>query len=148
MSKKILEIYTDGACKGNPGPGGWAAILIWDGKIKEVCGFESDTTNNRMELMAAIEGLKQVKRQVKIKLHTDSQYLKKGMTEWINLWLHNNWNKGKVKNRDLWEELINLDNQFEIEWRWVKAHNGDEYNERADKLACKAIERYVNYAKE
>jgi ribonuclease HI len=142
VDEKFLEIYTDGACKGNPGPGGWGAILLWGDNVKEVSGFESVTTNNRMELMAAIEGLKQVTKSVKIKLYTDSQYLKKGMTEWISLWQHTNWNKGKVKNKDLWEELIELNKKFEIQWCWVKGHNGNKYNERADELACKAVQKY------
>lgn len=146
----MLEIYTDGACSGNPGPGGWAAILIWQGKKKGIKGFEANTTNNRMELRAAVEGLKAVKRDVKIVLYTDSQYLKRGMTEWINLWLKTNWNKGKVKNQDLWIQLHELNQKYSIEWKWIKAHNGHILNEEVDGLARLAIQEELNgklYAK-
>jgi ribonuclease HI len=137
--KKFIEIYTDGACFGNPGPGGWAAVLIWNGNLKEILGSENNTTNNKMELRAAIEALKVLKRKMPLKLYTDSLYLKKGITEWITLWLKNDWNKGKVKNKELWSELHELTKEFEIEWHWVKAHNGNKYNELADKLAKSAI---------
>lgn len=138
---KVLEIYADGACSGNPGPGGWGAILIWGDKIKEISGFEKETTNNRMELMAAIEALKQVKNpNVKIKLYTDSTYVMKGITSWIITWKKNNWNKGKVKNVDLWQTLDDISSKFNIEWYWVKGHNGNKYNEIADQLARNAIE--------
>lgn len=139
MNKKVVKVYTDGACRGNPGPGGWAAILLWNNTTKEIFGGEQDTTNNRMELKAAIEGLKAVKRPVKIEIYTDSEYLKNGMTVWIKSWLTNNWNKGKIKNIDLWQDLYNLSKQFEIEWHWIKSHNGNKYNELADKLARDAI---------
>ena len=145
---KELRIYTDGACKGNPGPGGWGAVLMWGDHIKKVAGFESNTTNNRMELIAAIEGLKQIKnKDLEIHLYTDSQYLKKGMTEWINMWLKNNWNNNKVKNQDLWLELNQLSKNLNIKWHWVKGHNGDYGNEMADELARDQIEeRYKNGA--
>jgi ribonuclease HI len=141
---KILEIYTDGACFGNPGPGGWAAVLIWGEHIKKVSGFDEDTTNNRMELLAAIKALESVKNpDVKIKLYTDSQYLKNGMTKWINTWIHTNWNRGKVKNVDLWMQLNDLKHKLNVEWHWVKAHNGLHYNEMVDKLAKSMIDNYL-----
>lgn len=145
MEKKFLEIYTDGACSGNPGPGGWGAVLLWDKHIKEISGFEENTTNNRMELLAAIEALKQIKKDVHIKLYTDSQYLKRGMTEWLKLWLHNNWNRGKVKNVDLWKQLAELDNNLKVQWCWVKGHSGNVYNEQADVLARNEIMRRTGY---
>ncbi len=137
--EKFLEIYCDGACSGNPGPGGWGAVLIWDDKLKKISGFEDNTTNNRMELKAAIESLKAIKRPVKLKLYTDSTYVQKGITEWIYAWKRNMWNKGKVKNVDLWQELDQIAAKFNIEWRWVKGHNGNKYNEMADELARQAI---------
>lgn len=139
MNERILQIYTDGACKGNPGPGGWGAILIWNDVTKEISGFDECTTNNRMEMTAAINALKEVKKAVRIKLYTDSQYLKNGITAWVKVWLKNGWNKGKVKNQDLWSELINVSQSQQIEWCWVKAHNGNYYNERVDKIASNAI---------
>jgi ribonuclease HI len=141
--QKFLEIYCDGACSGNPGPGGWGAVLLWDNKMKKISGFEKHTTNNQMELTAAIEALKVVKRQVKIKIYTDSIYLKKGITEWIKVWAKNNWNNGKVKNIAIWQALSKICEQFEIEWHWVKGHNGDIYNEMADKLARQEIEKNI-----
>ncbi len=137
--KKFVEIYTDGACLGNPGPGGWAAILLWDDHQKEISGFEADTTNNKMELKAAIEALKLLKRNVLVKIYTDSNYLKNGITLWIHKWLRTDWNRGAVKNKELWVELYNLSTQFEIQWHWVKAHNGNLYNEHVDKLAKTTI---------
>lgn len=134
-----LDIYTDGACSGNPGPGGWGAILIWKGKIKEIKGYCPDTTNNKMELKAAIEALKAVKKDVAIKIHTDSQYVKNGITLWIRKWQLTNWNNGKVKNIELWQELDNLVRKFNIEWEWVRGHDGNHYNEIADALARQAI---------
>lgn len=134
-----LDIYTDGACSGNPGPGGWGAVLIWKGEIKKISGRRSNTTNNQMELTAAIEALKAVKRDVAIKIHTDSQYVKNGITLWIKKWQLTNWNNGKVKNIDLWQELDNLARKFNIEWEWVRGHDGNHYNEVADELARRAI---------
>lgn len=139
MDKKIAKIYTDGACSGNPGPGGWAAILLWGDTTKEIFGGEQLTTNNRMELKAAIEGLKAIKKPVKIEIFTDSEYVKNGITVWIKSWLANNWNKGKIKNIDLWQELHDLSKQHEVEWHWIKGHSGNKYNEHADKLAREAI---------
>ena len=135
----ILKIYTDGACSGNPGPGGWGAVMIWNGVTKEISGFEADTTNNRMELKAAIEGIKAVKRSVPIQIYTDSQYVKRGITEWIKKWQFNNWNNNKVLNQDLWKELLELSQAYQIEWRWVKGHSTDILNNSADALARMAI---------
>lgn len=141
---KILEIYTDGSCFGNPGPGGWAAVLIWGETEKDIAGFDPETTNNRMELMAAIQALSSIKKNgVKIRLFTDSQYLTNGMTKWLSSWLKNNWNRGKVKNQDLWLQLADLKAKFDIEWIWVKAHNGLYYNEKVDLLAKSMIEKYL-----
>lgn len=139
--EKILEIYTDGACQGNPGPGGWAAVLIWGDHIKKISGFEENTTNNRMELLAALNALLEVKKNIPIKLYTDSQYVKRGMSEWLKLWLHNNWNRGKVKNIDLWQKLAEIDKNLKVQWCWVKGHSGNHYNEVADSLARDEIVR-------
>jgi len=139
----ILKIYCDGACSGNPGKGGWGVILIWGDIVKEISGYEVETTNNRMEMKAAIEGLKIVKKNVDIEIYTDSKYLCEGITNWIHKWKKNRWlSKSKIiKNIDLWQELDVLANNFNISWNWVKGHNGDFYNERADKLATNAIKK-------
>jgi ribonuclease HI len=136
---KFLEIFCDGACSGNPGPGGWGAVLIWNDTIKVISGYEPKTTNNRMELLAAIKALEAITRPVKVKMFTDSKYLQDGITKWINSWKRNNWKNGKVLNRDLWERLDILNHQHQIEWNWVKGHNGNKYNEMADKAARDAI---------
>ncbi|NRA73246.1 MAG: ribonuclease HI [Rickettsiales bacterium] len=141
--KKIV-IYTDGACSGNPGPGGWAAIMINGETEKEIIGSEKNTTNNRMELTAAIKSLESLKGQYNVELYTDSKYLKNGITEWIFNWKKNNWkssNKKQVKNIDLWKELDEVANKHEISWHWVKAHAEDLYNLRVDKLAVDAIKK-------
>ncbi len=133
-----VEIYTDGACRGNPGPGGWGVILIAGTHRKELYGGELETTNNRMELMAVIEALRALKRPCRIILHTDSQYVKKGMTEWIHDWKRRGWKtaaKKPVKNADLWEILDAVQSAHDIDWRWVKGHAGHPENERADELA-------------
>ncbi|AIF80573.1 ribonuclease H [endosymbiont of Acanthamoeba sp. UWC8] len=143
--QKFLVIYCDGACSGNPGPGGWGAVLIWGDSIKEISGYENTSTNNRMELTAAIEALKQVSRPVKIKIYTDSTYVMRGITDWISTWKRNKWNGGKIKNVDLWQKLDDISQKFIIEWNWVRGHSGDKYNEIADKLARQAIE--TNYKK-
>ena len=131
-------IYTDGACSGNPGPGGWGAILSYAGHRKELHGGEAHTTNNRMELTAAIRALEALRRPVPVTLYTDSQYLRKGITEWLAGWKRKNWrtaSKEPVKNEDLWRELDALAQVYEIDWRWVKGHAGHPENERADELA-------------
>ncbi len=136
---KNLQIFTDGACSGNPGPGGWGAILKWGGKTKEISGYCEHTTNNRMELSAAINALKQVKKNVKITLSTDSIYVKDGITKWIITWKKNNWKK--VKNIDLWQELDELNAKFDVTWLWIKGHNQHPENERCDELARDAIKK-------
>ncbi len=141
MTTKVV-IYTDGACRGNPGPGGWGAILIYGGHEKEMSGGEPDTTNNRMELMAAIQALEALTRPCAIELHTDSQYVRTGISEWLALWKARNWrtqSKGKVKNEDLWRRLDTARERHTVDWRWVKGHNGHPLNERADALARKGM---------
>jgi len=133
-----VVIYTDGACSGNPGPGGWGAILMHGGKSKEIFGGEPATTNNRMELMAAIQALEALTRPCRAELHTDSQYVMKGISEWIHNWKRRGWRTadGKaVKNDDLWRRLDEARSRHDVQWRWVKGHAGHEHNERADELA-------------
>ena len=133
-----VEVWTDGACSGNPGPGGWGAILSYNGVEKELSGGEAQTTNNRMELMAAIAALEALKRPVTVALHTDSQYLRQGITGWIHGWKKNGWktaDRKPVKNAELWQRLEAALGRHKIEWKWVKGHAGDEMNERADALA-------------
>ena len=133
-----VELYTDGACKGNPGTGGWGALLRYGANEKELWGGESDTTNNRMELMAAIEGLKALTRSCEVVLTTDSQYVKQGINQWLAGWKKNGWktaSKQPVKNKDLWQALDSECARHSVEWRWVKGHAGHEGNERADQLA-------------
>ena len=140
----IVEIFADGACSGNPGPGGYGAILKYGQNIKELSGYETDTTNNRMEMMAVIEALRQLKRPCKVTVVTDSQYLVNGMTKWVQGWIRKNWmtsQKKPVLNRGLWEELVRLNNTHSIEWKWIKGHNGHAYNERCDQLAKDAIKK-------
>ena len=141
---KFIEIYTDGACKGNPGLGGWGAILIYHDHKKEICGSEKDTTNNIMELTAVIKALDLLKEECHVILTTDSNYVKDGITDWINNWKSNGWqtaNKKPVKNQDLWEKLDLLSSKHFIEWKWVKGHSGNPGNELADQLANEAIEQ-------
>ncbi|GAK45028.1 ribonuclease H [Tepidicaulis marinus] len=143
MSK--VEIYTDGACSGNPGPGGWGALMIYNGAEKELSGGEAETTNNRMELMAAIRALEALKRPSKVALYTDSTYVRDGITKWIHNWKRNGWKnaaKKPVKNEDLWKRLDAALATHEIEWHWVKGHDGHPENERADALARSGIEAY------
>lgn len=138
----LVTIYTDGACFGNPGPGGYAAIIVSDTETKELSGCEPTTTNNRMEMRAVIEALSSLERRCKVVVFTDSQYLKKGITEWLPKWQQNNWmtsDKRPVKNRDLWEKLIVICSKHCVDWKWVRGHGGDLLNERCDKLAKKAI---------
>jgi ribonuclease HI len=145
-SAQAVVIYTDGACKGNPGPGGWGAMLTSGGTVKELFGGELGTTNNRMEMMAVIEALTALKRPCRVILHVDSQYVLKGMTEWLTGWKARGWRtaaKEPVKNVDLWQRLDTLVNGsgHKIEWVWVRGHDGDPGNERADLLANKGVER-------
>jgi ribonuclease HI len=143
-SEKIIEIFTDGACSGNPGPGGYGAILKYGDLIKEVSGCENDTTNNRMELMSVIAAFRQLKKPCIIKVISDSAYVVKGMTEWMPGWIKKNWvnsRKEPVLNRDLWELLLNLSAPHQVEWIWIKGHNGHKENERCDELARKAIKK-------
>jgi ribonuclease HI len=138
-----VELFTDGACKGNPGPGGWGAVLRFKGKERELSGGEPDTTNNRMEMMAAIEGLKALTRPCTVTLFTDSKYLMDGITKWIHGWQRNGWrtaDRKPVKNADLWQALLVATAPHQVKWRWVKGHAGHPENERADKLACAAAE--------
>lgn len=143
-SERIVEIFTDGACSGNPGPGGWGAILKYGSRIKEVSGCEKTTTNNRMEMMAVIEALRQLKKPCTVKVTSDSSYVVKGMKEWVPGWIKRNWvnsRKEPVMNKDLWELLLELSAPHEIEWVWIKGHDGHSENERCDELARKAIKK-------
>ena len=141
MTPKVT-IYTDGACSGNPGPGGWGAILIHGQNEKEICGGEPATTNNRMELMAAIQALEALKKPCKVELHTDSTYVMKGISEWIHGWKKRGWltaDKKPVKNDDLWRRLDVARSKHDVTWKWVKGHSGHELNERADALARRGL---------
>ena len=138
-----VVIYTDGACSGNPGPGGWGVVLRWNGTQKELHGGDAQTTNNRMELMAAIQALEALNRPSQVQLHTDSTYLLNGITKWIAAWQRNGWRtsaRKPVKNEDLWRRLVEAMNGHEVRWLWVKGHAGEEGNERADELARLGIE--------
>jgi len=144
-----VVIYTDGACSGNPGPGGWGVVMRWQGTEKEMYGAEPLTTNNRMELMAAIQALEALKRPMKVSLHTDSKYLLDGITKWVEGWQRNGWKtaaKKPVKNDDLWRRLIEAMKPHDITWEWVKGHAGDPGNERADALARRGIEEAAGVA--
>lgn len=139
----VVDIWTDGACKGNPGLGGWGALLRHGGREKAICGGEANTTNNRMELMAVIEALKVLKRPCQVRVHTDSQYVQKGMNEWLPGWKARGWrtaDKKPVKNADLWQELEQQAAKHELTWLWVRGHAGDPGNERADQLANEGVE--------
>ena len=139
-----IEIYTDGACSGNPGPGGWGAVLLYKEHKKEISGHEDNTTNNRMEIRAVIEALKLLKKPSEITIYTDSKYVMDGITKWIFNWKKNSWrtaNKKPVKNSDLWQEIDSETSKHQIEWIWVKGHDGNHYNEIADQLATSAIRR-------
>jgi ribonuclease HI len=142
MSEQAVEIWTDGACKGNPGPGGWGALLRHGRHEKEMFGGAENTTNNRMELMGVIEALKALKRPCHVVVHTDSQYVQKGMAEWLPNWKRRGWktaDKKPVRNADLWQELDALVAQHQVDWRWVRGHAGDPGNERADQLANQGV---------
>ena len=146
IATRRVTIYTDGACSGNPGPGGWGAVMTFGDREKELKGGEDHTTNNRMELMAAIAALEALKRPCLVDLHTDSQYLRNGIMTWIKGWKKNGWrtaDKKPVKNQDLWEELDALLAQHEVSWHWVRGHDGDENNERADALARQGMAPFL-----
>ena len=146
IRRPTVTVYTDGACKGNPGPGGWGAWLSSEGHEKELCGGEKLTTNNRMELSAVIEALASLKRSCDVTIHTDSEYVRKGITEWIHGWKQRGWktaDKKPVKNADLWLRLDALRALHEVHWRWVKGHSGDPGNERADALANQGALPYL-----
>ena len=137
-----VDIFSDGACKGNPGPGGWGALLRFGANEKELCGGESNTTNNRMELMAVIRALEALKRPCQVRVTTDSQYVKRGVTEWMSRWKRNGWrtaDRKPVKNRDLWERMDAALARHRLEWKWVRGHAGHAENERADQLANRGI---------
>lgn len=143
----MITIYTDGACRGNPGPGGWGALLIAGRHRKELKGSEAETTNNRMELLAAIRALEAIRKTGEVDLHTDSQYLRRGVTEWMSGWKRNGWKtaaRKPVKNRDLWELLDLQISRHLVRWHWVKAHAGIPGNERADQLANEAIDEMLS----
>jgi ribonuclease HI len=139
----IVDIYTDGACRGNPGPGGWAAVLMSGARVRELSGAEAATTNNRMELLAVINALRALKRRVRARLYTDSQYVRLGITEWLEGWKARGWrtaDRKPVKNQDLWLQLEEAAGRHDIEWHWVKGHSGVPGNERCDELANMAID--------
>jgi ribonuclease HI len=146
MKETIVEIFTDGACRGNPGPGGWGALLRCNSKVKELYGGEKLTTNNRMELMAAIKALESLKKKSKVELTTDSQYVRQGITAWMKNWKARGWrtaSKTPVKNKDLWQQLDAAALQHDVSWHWVRGHTGHPENELADQLANKAIDERV-----
>jgi len=148
--KTTVVIYTDGACRGNPGPGGWGAVLEYKNQEKTFYGFETLTTNNRMELMAAIQALAALTRPCKVELTTDSEYLRKGIMEWAHVWQQRNWRtagKKPVKNADLWQRLLDEVARHEVNWHWVKGHSGHQGNTKADKLANQAIDEAMQAQK-
>ena len=141
-----IEIYTDGACRGNPGPGGWGALLLADNREKEICGGDPSTTNNRMELTAAIRGLQALKKSCDVTVYTDSEYVRKGIEEWLENWKRRGWKtaaKKPVKNQDLWQELDETIQAHRVTWRWVKGHAGVPGNERADQLANRGLDEML-----
>ncbi len=145
---KIVDIFTDGACRGNPGPGGWGAVLHYGELTKEIYGGEINTTNNRMELMAAIQSLMILKRPCQVNLTTDSEYVRRGITEWIHKWKKQGWKGSKktaIKNQDLWQRLDDEVNRHQIEWYWIKGHSGHPENDRADELANQAIDELLHH---
>jgi ribonuclease HI len=150
MSAETIRIYTDGACKGNPGPGGWGALLVHGQHEKELHGGEAQTTNNRMELMAVIEALRALRRASTVEIHTDSSYVQQGMSSWIHKWKRQGWltaDRKPVKNADLWRSLDELAAGHAVSWHWVKGHNGHPGNERADRLANQGVESVLSAAR-
>ncbi|MCL4251481.1 MAG: ribonuclease HI [Anaerolineae bacterium] len=146
QEQKVI-IYTDGGCKPNPGAGGWAALLIYGDMQKPLYGYDARTTNNRMELTAAVRALSALKRPCAVEFHTDSQYMRNGITSWIDKWRQNGWrtaNKKPVENQDLWMRLYELTQQHTIDWKWVRGHAGNQYNERVDQLATRAREQRIS----
>jgi ribonuclease HI len=144
-----VEIYTDGACRGNPGPGGWGVLLLANGTERELCGGEIETTNNRMELTAAIRGLEALKRTCRVVVYTDSEYVRRGISEWLENWKRKGWktaSRKPVKNADLWHDLDDLAARHDVLWRWVKGHSGNPGNERADLLANKGLDERLRQA--
>jgi ribonuclease HI len=144
IKDETVDMYSDGACKGNPGLGGWGVLMRFGDHEKELCGGVPDTTNNRMELTAVIEGLRGLKRACRVRVHTDSQYVQKGIQEWLVNWKRKGWKTSTgqpVKNRDLWEALDRLASEHHVEWHWVRGHAGHEGNERADALANRGVEK-------
>ncbi len=142
-----VEIFTDGACKGNPGPGGWGAVIRSGSREKEISGGEPLTTNNRMELLAAIRGLEALNRPCRVSLYTDSNYVRDGITKWVHGWKRNGWktaDRKPVKNTELWQALVDAASTHQVEWHWVKGHSGHPENERADRLACDAAAQFMN----
>lgn len=139
----LVTVYTDGGCRPNPGVGGWAAVMIYKGKVKELVGGEDKTTNNRMEMLASISALETLKRPCRVVVNTDSEYLKKGITSWIKKWKRNGWKRGKtmVKNVDLWKRLDAAIQKHDVRWEWVRGHSGDKYNEICDELCTREIDR-------
>lgn len=140
----LVEIFTDGACRGNPGPGGWAALLRTGDKQREISGGEALTTNNRMELMAAIEALNALKKSCRVEIHTDSNYVRDGITKWIHGWQRNGWrtaDRKPVKNAELWQALIKAEAPHRVSWQWVKGHSGHPENDRVDALACEEADK-------
>ncbi len=145
VDNDTVSLYTDGACSGNPGPGGWGVLMLWNGHEKELSGGEFETTNNRMELMAAIMGLESLRRGMTVELYTDSTYLRDGITKWIHGWKKNGWRtaaRKPVKNVDLWQRLETATSTHSVNWRWVKGHSGHPENERADELARQGMTSY------
>ncbi len=150
MTEHAVEIYTDGACRGNPGPGGWGVLLRARGAEKELFGGEPETTNNRMELTAVIRGLEALNRRCAVRVYTDSQYVQKGISEWITNWKRRGWRTAErkpVKNEDLWRRLDSLAGEHEVEWHWVRGHSGHDGNERADRLANRGIDECLGKAR-
>ncbi len=144
VTKKTVEIYTDGGCRPNPGVGGWGAIIVYGDTVRELSGGDPKTTNNRMELTAAVRALEALKRPCTVILHTDSEYLRQGITVWLPNWKRKGWKRGseELKNKDLWQRLDGLSECHQIEWRWVRGHNGHHFNERCDELASMEIAKH------